>query len=86
MCIRDSFNIAPGYEAEDFMRNGNRINIEVGVNFAPGLQGANMFTVGDPIDSGAFRIVVPEGEASSLCLIGMAIVLLKTRRRLRHSR
>lgn len=62
------FQLPSGLTAEAFQDANGQIKIETGIGFAVDQPGATLFSVGDPIASGAFNIIVP--EPSSLTLLG----------------
>ena len=64
------FQIDPGLTAEDFVGPGGLITIETGMNFGLNQPGRTFFSDGDPLATGAFRIV-PEPYAASLLLVGL---------------
>ena len=65
------FTLDPGLTADNFRRFENEpIYLETGINFAAGMQGATLFSVGDPIETGAFVVVEPgdfDGDSSFSC-------------------
>jgi len=76
------FQLPAGLDADDFRNSAGDINIETGINFAEGLQGATLFSVGDPLQTGAFRIIpVPEPGTMPLLMTAILGMAGLTRRR-----
>ena len=78
------FQLSPNLTADDFRNSRGDITIELGVNLAPMSPGTILFSDGDPIASGAFRIGtverVPEPGTLSMILVAV-LSLLGLRRR-----
>ena len=81
--IRESpmplIRVDPGLTEVDFLGPNGVIEIETGMNYAVGQPGITLFSDGDPLATGAFRIV-PEPDSS--LIFGLAtVVLFGVRRR-----
>lgn len=55
------FALPSGLTAADFAGPSGSIEIEIGINHAPAVPGMTLFSVGDPIASGAFQILEEPG-------------------------
>ena len=51
------FRLAPNLTADVFAGGGEFIDIATGVNFAHGYPGASLYSLGDPLESGAFKVL-----------------------------
>ena len=56
------FQLPAGLSAADFVSDSGVIEIELGTNHTVAGTGVTLFSVGDPIASGAFEILTPDGD------------------------
>ena len=70
----------PGLTAADFVGPSGFVEIETGMNYAPAVPGITFFSDGDPLATGAFRIV-PEPDLASMFGLMFLIALRFSRRR-----
>ena len=73
---RELFVLDSGLALDMFRDDDGNIGIETGVNFNFGQPGNTLFSVGDPIASGAFEYVPAVPEPSTVVLLGSAVLAI----------
>ena len=73
------FQLNTGLGVDDFRNSDGNVTIELGVNFASGMPGATLFSVGDAAMTGAFRVVLEPGAFGMIMLAGISLLGFRRR-------